>query len=100
MISVRAFYEEQLAASPVAFVRKKNDFSGVDERKLGENAEKGVSVKEEQPLTEPTFIYGLAGTGKTMLIEARIKQYITRLQCTTSGGSDSDLDSESESESG
>ena len=44
VISVRAFYEEQLAASPVALVRKKNDFSGVDERKLGEDAEKGVSA--------------------------------------------------------
>ena len=92
---VRAFYEEQLAASPVAFVRKMNDFSGVDERKLGEDAEKGLFDKEEQPLTEPTFIYGLAGTGKTITIMARI-QFL----CTNSwGGSDSDSESESGSES-
>ena len=85
VISVRAFYKEQLAASPVTFVRKKNDFSGADERKLGEDAEKGVFDMEEQPLTEPTLIYGLAGTGKTMLIMARI-QHITRLLCTNSWG--------------
>ena len=99
VISVRAIYEEQLAASPVAFVRKKNDFSEADERKLGEDAEKAVFDKEEQPLTEPTLIYGLAGTGKTITIMARI-QHITQLLCTNSwGGSDSDSESESGSES-
>ena len=46
VISVRAFYEEQLAKSPVAFVPKKNDFSGVDERKLGEDAEKGCLTRK------------------------------------------------------
>ena len=97
VISVRAIYEEQLAASPVAFVRKKNAFSGADERKLGEDAEKGVFDKEEQPLTEPTLIYGLAGTGKTLQLLA---WHITRLLCTNSwGGSDSDPESESGSES-
>ena len=90
---VRAIYEEQLAASTVAFVRKKNDFSGADERKLGEDAEKGLFDKEEQPLTEPTFIYGLAGTGKTITIMARI-QHITN----SWGGSDSKSEAGSETE--
>ena len=55
--------------------------------------------KEEQPLTEPTFIYRLAGPGKTITIMARI-QHITHLLCTNSwGGSDSDSESESESRS-
>ena len=43
MISVRAFYEEQLATDPVTFVPKKYDFSGVEQRKLGEEAEKKVA---------------------------------------------------------
>ena len=46
VISVRAIYEEQLAASPVAFVRKKNAFSEADERKLGEDAEKGCLTRK------------------------------------------------------
>ena len=42
MISVRAFYEEQLAREPVTFVPKKYDFSGVEQRRQGEEAEKMV----------------------------------------------------------
>ena len=42
-ISVRAFFEEQLATEPVAFVPQKNDFSGEEGKKLGEEAEKRVS---------------------------------------------------------
>ena len=40
VISVRAFYEEQLATEPVTFVPKKYDFSGVEQKRLGEEAEK------------------------------------------------------------
>ena len=42
-ISVRAFFEEQLSTSPVAFVPKRYAFSGVEEKTLGEEAEKRVS---------------------------------------------------------
>ena len=41
-ISVKAFYEEQLSSSPVAFVPKNYEFSGDPKKKLGEEAEKEV----------------------------------------------------------
>ena len=54
---VRAIYEEQLAASTVAFVRKKNDFSEADERKLGEDAEKGVSACQGRAAFDWAYIH-------------------------------------------
>ena len=42
-ISVRAFFEEQLSTSSVAFVPKRYAFSGVEGKTLGEEAEKRVS---------------------------------------------------------
>ena len=41
-ISVRAFFEEQLSLSPVAFVPKNYDLSGDPKKKLGEEAEEKV----------------------------------------------------------
>ena len=41
-ISVRTFFEEQLALSPVAFVPKNHGFSGDPTKKLGKEAEKKV----------------------------------------------------------
>ena len=41
-ISVRAFFEEKLFSSPVAFVPKNYEFSGDPKKKLGEEAEKKV----------------------------------------------------------
>ena len=41
-ISVRAFFQEQLTSSPVAFVPKNYEFGGDPRKKLGEEAEKKV----------------------------------------------------------
>ena len=45
---------------------------------LGDDQDKLVN-KKEQALTDPTIVYGLAGTGKTISILARIQQVSGKL---------------------
>ena len=48
---------------------------------LGDDQDKLVN-KKEQPLTNPTIVYGLAGTGKTISIMARIQQISGNLKAS------------------
>ena len=49
---------------------------------LGEDQTK-LLARSEQPLTEPTVIYGLSGTGKTISIMARIQQISGNLSASS-----------------